>query len=513
MSTSIHQDTEQNKLGLRGKPTSSRDGGSQQPTTMQQRMTRRRLLSTAAAGAAALALPIPAKASSSPRADVVVVGAGFSGLAAARRIANEGRSVLVLEARDRVGGKVLNKVLEDGEITEAGGTYIGPTQTRMFALTKEYGVPLYPTYDKGNTVTVIGGNRVVGGYDPALAAEYHKLVTLLDTMSLEVPVDAPWTASQAAEWDSITLYSWLVANNASADALEAFSSVADLWGAETRDVSLLFALYYIAAAGNETTPGTLGRLLDVDNGAQQYRFVGGSQLLAQLIAKKLGKSIMFNSPVRAIQWSGDGVCVISEALTVEARQVILAISPALAAGIQYEPELTTPRAQFMQRYPMGSLIKVEAVYNRPFWRDAGLSGVSTMGPGPVRSTFDNSPQNGHVGILIGFVGGSRARAWTRLPDDERRAAVLGGFAAAFGDDALSPTDYFEFDWPSEQWSRGGPVGYAGPGVLLDFGNTVREPVGPIHWAGTEASTFWNGYMEGAVRSGERAAREVLRCFS
>jgi monoamine oxidase len=476
----------------------------QQPAGSQ--VTRRRLLATAAAGAAAMALPRAVEASSSSNADVVVVGAGFSGLAAARKIANGGKSVLVLEARDRVGGKVLNKVLEDGDITEAGGTYIGPTQTRMFALTREYGVSLYPTYDKGSTVTVIGGNRVVGGYDPALTAEYHKLVTLLDAMSREVPVDAPWTARNAAEWDSITLYSWLVANNASADALEVFSSVADLWGAETPDVSLLFALYYIAAAGNETTPGSLERLLDVDNGAQQYRFVGGSQLLAQLIAKKLGKSVVFNSPVRAIQWSDEGVCVISDTLTVEAGHVIL------AAGIQYEPKLTTPRAQFMQRYPMGSLIKVEAIYERPFWRDAGLSGLSSMAPGPVRSTFDNSPQRGHVGILIGFVGGARARGWNRLPADERRAAVLGGFAAAFGNDALGPTEYFEFDWPSEQWSRGGPVGYAGPGVLLDFGSTIRESVGPIHWAGTEASTFWNGYMEGAVRSGERAAREVLRCF-
>jgi monoamine oxidase len=483
----------------------------QQPAGSQ--LTRRRLLATAAAGAAAMALPRAAEASSSSSADVVVVGAGFSGLAAARKLAKAGKSVVVLEARDRVGGKVLNKVLEDGEITEAGGTYIGPTQTRMFALTKEYGVPLYPTYDKGSTVTVIEGNRVVGGYDPPLAAEYQKLVDLLDAMSREVPVDAPWTASHAAEWDSITLYSWLVANNASSAALEVFSSVADLWGAETRDVSLLFALYYIAAAGNETTPGSLERLLDVDNGAQQYRFVGGSQLLAQLIAKKLGKSILFNSPVRAIQWSDDGVCVISETLTVEAKRVILAISPALAAGVQYEPKLTTPRAQFMQRYPMGSLIKVEAVYTRPFWRDAGLSGVSSMAPGPVRSTFDNSPESGQVGILIGFVGGERARAWTRLPADERRAAVLAGFAAAFGDEALNPTEYFEFDWPSEQWSRGGPVGYAGPGVLLDFGSTIREAVGPIHWAGTEASNFWNGYMEGAVRSGERAAREVLRCLS
>jgi monoamine oxidase len=498
-------------LVLNDRPKQTQQSDLPQPPAGQQ-ITRRRLLSTAAAGAAAVALPQTAKASSSSSADVIVVGAGFSGLAAARAIAKAGKSVVVLEARDRVGGKVLNHVLEDGDITEAGGTYIGPTQTRMAALAKEYGVATYPTYDTGKTVTVIGGTRSEDGYPPALLAEYGNLAGLLDAMSREVPVDAPWTATNAAAWDSITLYSWLVANDASADALEVFSSVADLWGAETRDVSLLFALYYIAAAGNESTPGTLERLQDIANGAQQLRFVGGSQLLAQLIAKQLGNSVIFKAPARAVLWSDNGVTVISDTLTVQAKQIILAISPALAAGIQYKPKLTTQRAQFLQRYPMGSLIKVEAVYDTPFWRAAGFSGVSVMAPGPVRSTFDNSPPSGHSGILIGFVGGAFARNWANLSADDRRAAVLGNFAAAFGDAALSPTEYFEFEWPAKQWSRGGPVGYVGPGVLLDYGTTIREPVGPIHWAGTEASTFWNGYMEGAVRSGERAAREVLSCL-
>jgi monoamine oxidase len=161
----------------------------------------------------------------------------------------------------------------------------------------------------------------------------------------------------------------------------------------------------------------------------------------------------------------------------------------------------------------GSSIRTEIDHSPGAIYATVSDGQPDQAPGPVRSTFDNSPESGQVGILIGFVGGERARAWNRLPADERRAAVLAGFAAAFGDEALNPTEYFEFDWPSEQWSRGGPVGYAGPGVLLDFGSTIREAVGPIHWAGTEASNFWNGYMEGAVRSGERAAREVLRCLS
>lgn len=481
-------------------------------TEKAKAVTRRGLIGTAIAGTAAMvgartATEGPSQCSSN--VDVVVIGAGFSGLAAARKLKRADKSFLVLEARDRVGGKVLNKSIGHGEITEAGATYIGPTQNHMAYLALEYGVPTYPTYRKGNPVSIIGGERVVGGFNPELIREYHTLVTRLNSMSTEVPVDAPATAIHAHEWDSQTLHTWLKDNDASRDAMEAFASVADLWGAEPRDVSLLFALYYIAAAGDKNTPGTLERLLDIEKGAQELRFVGGSQVLAQRIAASLGDNVILSAPVREIDWSGDTVIVTAEGHLVQARQIIVAIAPALAALIRYEPKLTTPRAQLLQRLPMGSLIKVEAVYDQPFWREAGLSGQSVIAPGPVRSTFDNTPPSDRPGIIIGFVGGSRARHWSFLPEAERRSAVLANFSAVLGNEALNPTEYFEFNWPSEEWSRGGPVGYAGPGVLHDYATTLRAPVGPIHWAGTETATFWNGYMEGAVQAGERAANEVL----
>jgi monoamine oxidase len=478
-------------------------------------INRRRLIGSAIAGAAAMVVPRAALGSKGPieaSVDVVILGAGFSGLAAARQIKRAGRSFLLLEARDRVGGKVLNKSIGDGEITEAGATYIGPTQNRMASLALEYHVPTYRTYDKGDSVSIFGGTRFVGGLPRKLQLEYHALVTRLNALSTEVPVDAPSAALRALEWDSQTLHSWLREQGASSEAMEVFSSVADLWGAETRDVSLLFALYYIAAAGDKNNPGTLERLLDIENGAQELRFIGGSQVLAQRIAASLGDNVILSAPVREIEWSGDTVTITGEGHAVQARKVIIAFAPALAARLQYEPKLPTPRAQLLQRYPMGSLMKIEAVYNKPFWRDEGLSGVSLGWPGPVRSTFDNTPPTGHPGVIIGFVGGSRARHWSLRPEAERRAEVLANFAAILGKDALSPTQYFEFDWPSEEWSRGGPVGYAGPGVLHDYSSTLRMPVGPIHWAGTETATFWNGYMEGAVQSGERAAREVLACL-
>ena len=306
-------------------------------------------------------------------------------------IAKAGRSVLILEARDRVGGKVLNQSIGHGEITEAGATYIGPTQDRMASLALEYKIGTYPTWDQGDSVTIINGNRVVGGFDPALQSEYAALVASLNEMAATIPVSDPTAAANAAEWDSQTLYSWLESQGASSGALEAFGSVADLWGAEPRDVSLLFALYYIAAAGDAATPGTLQRLLDITGGAQELRFEGGSQVLAEAIAAELGQRVSLGVPVREINWSGNGVMVTTDKRTLRARQVILAMAPALAAGIRFEPKLPTPRAQFLQRLPMGSLVKVEAVYAQPFWRTAGLSGQSVNGSGPVRSTFDNTP--------------------------------------------------------------------------------------------------------------------------
>ncbi len=444
------------------------------------------------------------------RVDVVVVGAGFAGLSAARAITNAGRSVQVLEARDRVGGLVLNHPLGDGQVVEAGGQFIGPTQDRMAVLAREFSVDTYPTYNQGHAVAVIGGQQVAGGRDSAIMREYAGLLARLNAMAGDVPVDAPWRAARAREWDAQTLQTWLEANTDMPEAMLLFSSLAKLWGAEPRDVSLLFALFYIAAAGNETTPGTLNRLLDVRDGAQDLRFVGGSQLLAQRMADALGARVLLSTPVRAIErWSGGGVRVAADGYTVEAQRVIVAIPPALAAEIHYEPQLPTMRAQLFQRLPMGSAMKAEAVYDRPFWRYAGLSGQSLIGGGPIRLTFDNTPPSGRPGIFLGFIGGEHARPWSTRPAGDRRAAVLRSFASVVGDQALNPIDYFEVDWPSEQWSRGGPVAYAGPGVLLDYGSTIREPVGPIHWAGTQTATYWNGYMEGAVRSGERAANEAL----
>jgi monoamine oxidase len=451
--------------------------------------------------------------------DVAVVGAGFAGLTAARAIARAGHSVAVLEARDRVGGRVLNGSVGDGEESERGGTFIGPTQNRILALGRELGVGTFPTFVEGNNVYFADGERMTysdtgptgtAPPDPVILADLATVVTQLNEMSRSVPVDAPWEAAAAGDFDRQTLESWIQENSITAKFRRLVPvATRPIFGAEPRELSLLFVLFYIAASGDERNTGTFERNFNTRGGAQETRFMGGSQVLCDRMAEALGRRVVLRSPVRRIVQGRRGVRVESKRLIVRAKHVIVAIPPVLAGRIDYSPDMPVARETLTQRLPQGTLIKVTAVYDRPFWRDAGLNGSAVSMNGPVNVTFDDSPPDGSPGVLFGFVGGDEARSFLGTAPAERRAAVLRNFADFFGAEALGARDYFETNWPGERWSRGGPVGIAGPGVYLAHGPALRRPVGRVHWAGTETSTYWNGYMDGAVRSGERAALEVL----
>ncbi len=484
-------------------------------------ITRRRLVTAAAAAAAGAALPARADASRRPhrvprRVDVAVVGAGLAGLTAARRLVRAGRSVVVLEADERVGGRTENHRIGRGKVVELMGEYAGPTQNRILALAKDVGVRSFKTYNTGDNVLYLNGTRstypTTSPIPPVpFAAELVTAVLTLDSMASEVPVDAPWKAPQARAWDSQTFETWKQANLATEGArllLDAATNA--IWGADPRDFSLLFALWYIAAAGSRAQPGNLERLISTANGAQERRFVGGSQLISIRLAKRLGRRVVLESPVRMISQSRRGATVESDRLTVHAKRVVVTVPPAMSNQIAYEPRLPAQRAQLVQRMPAGTLIKAEAMYRKPFWRDQGLTGQVVSDTGPVRTTFDNSPPDGTPGMLFGFIGGEDARTWWRRPLHKRRAAVLDQFATYFGERARDPIDYIEDNAASEEWIRGCPTTHWPTGVLLNYGPAIRNPAHRIHWAGSETSTYWVGYMDGAVRSGERVADEVLR---
>jgi monoamine oxidase len=497
---------------------------------MDHALTRRRFIGTgAAAGAGALVAngpPAEAAAKKTParkvrKADVVVVGAGFAGLTAARELAKAGKSVVVLEARDRVGGRVYQHELGNGVWSEAGGTFVGPTQDHLMALANAYNVKTFDVYDPDGSKNVYynpsgqrfefadNGPTGTAPPDPAIIPELALVVSNLDQMSTSVPVDAPWEASSAADWDNQTLQSYVNANTAT----NGFRQVVPLatrpiFGAEPGELSLLFTLFYIASSGNETNPGTFERNFDTRNGAQMSRFVGGTAVIGQRVAADLKGRILLKSPVRRIDQGKTGVTVVSDRATVKAKYVIVAVPPTLAGRIEYSPLLPFQRDQLTQRYGQGALTKVAAVYDKPFWRDKGFNGTGLSADGLVSATFDDSPPGGTPGIVFGFVGGDKCRAYALMSKTDRRAAVLNEFAQFWGSEALKPTEYFETTWAGEHWTRGCPVGIPATGALLAYGDRLRAPVGRIHWAGTETSNYWNGYMDGAVRSGERAAKEV-----
>jgi monoamine oxidase len=502
-------------------------------------LTRRRFLGTGAvAGAGALLGAAPdadarrrrkkksthkRKRAPRPRsADVIVVGAGFAGLTAARQIVHAGKSVYVVEARDRVGGRVWNHELPGGDISERGGTFVGPTQDHVIDLAKTYGVDTFDTYDTGDNVYVHNGNRMTysdtgatgtAPPDPAILPDLANVVMQLDNMSTSVPVDAPWQSPSAGDWDGQTLETWIKNNSANPDFRSLVpAATRPIFGAEARELSLLFVLFYIASSGNEKNPGTFERNFDTRNGAQQWRLAGGSQTVAFKIAEQeLKRRIVLNSPVRRIVQTSTGARVICDKRELRGKQVIVAVPPALSGRIDYEPLLGFQRDQLTQRMGMGALTKVAASYDKPWWREKGLNGTAVSTDGLVSATFDDSPNRSDgPGVIFGFVGGDSCRAYAKLTQSERQSKILNEFQTFFDDSrALNTTAYFDTTWANEQWTRGCPVGICGPGLLLAYGDQLRAPQGRIKWAGTETSNYWNGYMDGAVRSGERAASEAL----
>jgi monoamine oxidase len=453
-------------------------------------------------------------------ADVVVVGGGLSGLAAARDLVAGGKSVIVLEGNNRVGGRTWTEPVpgSDGAWVDMGGQWVAPTQDRILALIREFGLKTFPFYTKGNLQLFFGDQKLV--FPPAdilidakkveglpvPAATLRDLISAfrkIDALAHTVPSAAPWTAPDATALDSMTVADWMAANLT--DPMAAFILKEQVWGwlaSEPRDVSLLHLLTYVSSAGGMLPLQTFGIAM---------RVKGGTGQISERMARQLGPSrILLEMPVHSITQTGSGVVVSTPNGSFSAQQAIVAMSPTMTSRIDYTPALPGTRDQLTQRIPMGSTIKCQAVYRTPFWRASGLNGQVFSDITPVAVCADNSPPSGAPGILCAFLEAQAARNWTDMPKAEIKAMVVAALASYFGPEASKPLHFFIANWPAQPWSRGCFAGVMPTGAWTDYQNAIRQPVGRIHWAGTELASKWIAHMDGAVSSGQTAAAAVLK---
>ncbi|XP_038228801.1 amine oxidase [flavin-containing] B-like isoform X1 [Dermochelys coriacea] len=437
-----------------------------------------------------------------------------SGLSAAKLLTESGLSVVVLEARDRVGGRTFTARNKQVQYVDLGGAYVGPTQNRILRLSKELGIETYKVNEVEHLIHHVKGKSYPfkGAFptmwNPFVILDFNNLWRTMDEMGKEIPNEAPWKAPHAEEWDKMSMQDFIDKvcwTNASKRFATLFVNV-DVTS-EPHEVSALWFLWYVKQCG-----GT-GRIFSTTNGGQERKFVGGSGQISEKLMERLGGRVKLEKPVVCIDQSGEDVIVKTlDHELYEAKYVISAIPPVLDLKIHFNPPLPPMRNQLISRVPMGSVIKCMMYYKEPFWRKQDYCGTMLIEDeeAVIGMTLDDTKPNCSVPAIMGFILARKCRRLTHLTKEERKRRICELYAKVLGsEEALHPVHYEEKNWCEEQYSGGCYTAYFPPGIMTQFGRIIRQPVGRIYFAGTETATEWSGYMEGAVQAGERAAREVL----
>ncbi|MFL0564422.1 flavin monoamine oxidase family protein [Microbacterium sp. 179-I 1D1 NHS] len=441
--------------------------------------------------------------------DVVIVGAGAAGLTAANELRKAGLSVAVLEARERVGGRLWTDVI-DGAMLELGGQWVSPDQDALIDTVAELGLDTFSRYREGDSVYV-GPDGAVSRFtgemfpvSPETERTIDELTQRLDAMVAEIDPDRPFAHPKAAEWDTITWDAWLRQQTDDDEAVRnlAFATGSAMLTKPTHAFSLLQSLLMAASAGSYS------HLVDADF-ILDKRVVGGLQQVPVLLAERLGDDVFLNRPVRTIEWSDAGVTAHADGLTVRARSAVLAVAPVLYNRISFVPPMPRLQHQMHQHISMGFVIKVHAVYETPFWREKGLSGTAFSPYEICHEAYDNTNHDDPRGTLVGFVSDRNADDMFRLSAEERKERILESLSHYYGPEAKDPVVYYESDWGTEEWTRGAYAASFDLGGLHRYGADVRTPVGPIQFACSDIAGAGYQHVDGAIRMGRLAARSIL----
>lgn len=444
-------------------------------------------------------------------ADVIVIGAGISGTSAAKALHDQGKSVIIVEANNRIGGRTWTEPEgAPGGPVDNGGMFIGETHQHLIELGTSLGLEMTPSGKPGDDLYVVQG-KVYRAPDEqlnpqvAFTAEYEASLEKLDELADLVGWEQPWDSPVAAEFDSKTVATWIDETFEHEEVRRLQRVLVNVFlGADPAEVSLLYWAYYVSEC-----EGTK-QLMGTRDGAQWAWWFGGAAQISWRIADVIGRDkVLLEWPVDQINQDEQGVTVSSGTRSLRARYVVMAMSPLASNQIRFTPALPTARAQLQARSPMGRYYKIQARYPSAFWLEQNSSGALLDSDDVGVFLLDGTKPTDTLATLIGFVGGTNYDRWAAHTDAERRQGFIDLLVKAFGPQAAQPEYYHETDWTQQVWAKGGPVTYMPPGVMGQFGAALRDPIGRIHFAGTEASLQWSGYMEGGVRAGQSAAVAII----